>query len=310
MFHSNFQLPARLRRLAISSCALAALFAAAAASAAVPHLSIYGRPRTSVLAWHSYSFRPSVNGPAGHALRFSISGRPGWAGFSATTGALSGMPRSTDIGRSTRVAISVSDGISRAWLPAFTLKVMPNIPPTISGTPARTASAGKRYSFTPHATSPDGDPISFSVKNKPGWASFSIASGTLAGTPAAANVGTDSNIVISVSTGHGRAALAPFSIAVQKAAGSGSGSTGSATLSWTAPVRNTNGSALTDLAGYHIYYGNSTSAMTRVITVQNAGATTYTVANLSSGTWYFAVNAYTTAGTQSARSNTGSKAIP
>jgi Putative Ig domain len=310
MLNLNFKLPSRRRRLAISSCALAALLGAAAAGAATLQPSISGTPRTSVLGWHTYSFTPSAKGPAGYALRFSITGKPSWAGFSTASGTLSGMPRTGDVGSSTRVVISVSDGAASASLPAFTLKVMPNIAPTISGTPPATATPGTRYSFTPHATSPDGDPISFSVKNKPAWASFSIASGALAGTPAAANAGTDPNIVISVSTGHGGASLAPFSIVVQQASGSGSGTTGSATLKWTAPTTNTNGSALTDLAGYHIYYGKSPSAMTTSITVPNPGTMSYTINNLSSGTWYFAVNAYTTGGTESSLSNTGSKAIP
>jgi len=37
----------------------------------------------------------------------------------------------------------------------------------------------------------------------------------------------------------------------------GAGWAGDATLSWTAPGTNTNGSALTDLSGYKLYYGTS-----------------------------------------------------
>ncbi|MGH8201568.1 MAG: fibronectin type III domain-containing protein [Steroidobacteraceae bacterium] len=110
--------------------------------------------------------------------------------------------------------------------------------------------------------------------------------------------------MISVSNGSASAALAPFAITVKPA------TSGSATLTWTAPVNNTNGSALTDLAGYHIYYGASPSAMSTVIDVASAGTTSYTISSLASGTWYFAVNAYTTDGTESALSNTGSKSIP
>jgi hypothetical protein len=122
--------------------------------------------------------------------------------------------------------ISVSDGVAKASLPAFTLTVKPNITPTITGTPPTTATVGTHYAFTPKASEPDGDPLSFSIKNKPSWATFSIATGTLSGTPAAANVGTYSNIVISTSTGHASASLAAFSIAV----GSGS-STSTSTAS-------------------------------------------------------------------------------
>jgi hypothetical protein len=95
--------------------------------------------------------------------------------------------------------------------------------------------------------------------------------------------------------------------------GSGSGSnpppTGSATLKWTAPTTNTNGSALTGLAGYHIYYGTSAGSMTNEIDVANAGTTSYVISNLSAGTWYFGIIAYTNSGLESAMSNVGSKTI-
>lgn len=80
-------------------------------------------------------------------------------------------------------------------------------------------------------------------------------------------------------------------------------------VTWSAPTANTNGSALTDLAGYTIYYGTSASALTRSVQVTNAGATDYVVQDLTGGTWYFAVTAYTTAGLQSSYSTVVSKTI-
>jgi hypothetical protein len=100
--------------------------------------------------------------------------------------------------------------------------------------------------------------------------------------------------------------LAPFAINVTQPPAT----SGSAILSWTAPTTNTNGSALTNLAGYHIYYGTSAAALSTTINVSNPGTTSYSVSNLPSGTWYFAVNAYTTGGVDSVLSNTGSKIIP
>lgn len=175
---------------------------------------------------------------------------------------------------------------------------------SISGAPATTATAGTAYSFTPTTSEPVGDRLSFSVRNKPAWASFSIASGTIGGTPTAANVGTYSDIVISMSTGNGGASLAAFSIAVKPSGA------GAVTLDWTAPTTNSNGSALTDLAGYQIHYGKSPSSMTTSINVANAGATSYTIGSLTRGTWYFAVSDYTTSGAQSANSTTASESIP
>lgn len=302
-----------IRQLAIFGCAIVAFIAGNAASAATPAPpTISGAPKTTVLSWHPYTFTPTAKGPAGYKLTFAISGKPSWASFNTATGSLSGTPQTANCYTSTTVLISVSDGVAKASLPAFILKVTPNVVPTITGTPATSAAVGAKYGFTPKASESDGDPLSFSVKNKPAWAAFSIATGAISGTPTAANVGTYSNIVISAGTGHATAALAPFAITVK---GSGStppppSSAGSATLHWTAPTRNTNGSALTDLAGYHIYYGKSPSSMTTNVTVASPGTTSYTITKLASGTWYFAVNAYTTSGMDSSLSNTGSKSVP
>jgi len=78
-------------------------------------------------------------------------------------------------------------------------------------------------------------------------------------------------------------------------------------LSWAAPTQNTNGSSLADLAGYRVYYGTSADALTQVIDVANV--TSYVVSGLSPGTYYFAVAAYSSAGTQSALSETAAKTI-
>lgn len=85
--------------------------------------------------------------------------------------------------------------------------------------------------------------------------------------------------------------------------------TGDAKLVWTAPTTNSNGTALTDLAGYYIHYGTNSANLTNVINISSASAASYTVTGLTSGTWYFAISAYTNSGLQSALSNVGSKTI-
>jgi hypothetical protein len=90
---------------------------------------------------------------------------------------------------------------------------------------------------------------------------------------------------------------------------SSSSSAGAVTLSWLPPTTNTNGTTLSDLAGYRIYYGQSPTAMTEVIDISNAGLTAYMVENLSAGTWYFAIKAVTTTGIESSLSNVASTTI-
>jgi hypothetical protein len=84
---------------------------------------------------------------------------------------------------------------------------------------------------------------------------------------------------------------------------------GTSTLSWTAPTENTNGTRLTDLAGYRIYYGSAPGALTHSIQLADPKATSYVVGKLSPGTYYFSVAAYATDGTQSPLSSVGSKVI-
>jgi len=71
------------------------------------------------------------------------------------------------------------------------------------------------------------------------------------------------------------------------------------TLSWTAPTENADGSPLVDLSGYKIRYGTSPGDYTETVTLSNAGLNRYVVDNLTTGTYYFTISAYNSAGTES-----------
>ena len=267
---------------------------------------IGGTPSTNVVAGASYSFTPTASDPDGDTLTFSVANRPSWASFSNTTGQLSGTATTGNVGIFSGIVISVSDGTLTTSLPAFAIAVSApaNPPPTISGTPATSANAGTAYSFTPTASDPNGNALTFSIQNPPSWASFNTQSGNLSGTPTSGDAGTYSNIIISVSDGTSSASLPAFSIIVTQVAN------GSATVSWSAPTQNTDGSALTNLAGFNIYYGTSATNLSQSVQIANPGLTTYALGNLAPATWYFAVNAYSAAGTESALSSIASKTIP
>jgi predicted phage tail protein len=80
-------------------------------------------------------------------------------------------------------------------------------------------------------------------------------------------------------------------------------------VSWTPPSANTNGSALTNLAGYTISYGSSASQLTTNVKVATTGVTSYVIENLPAGTYYFGVTAYNSAGQTSQVSNVVSKTL-
>ena len=80
-------------------------------------------------------------------------------------------------------------------------------------------------------------------------------------------------------------------------------------LSWLAPATNTDGSALTNLAGYYIHYGTNRGKLDHLIKIATVGLSNYVIDNLVSGTHYFAISSYTTAGVESALSAIVSKRI-
>jgi hypothetical protein len=151
---------------------------------------------------------------------------------------------------------------------------------------------GEFYSFTPTVVAPAGSSLTYALAGKPSWAQFSAATGTLSGTPTAANVTTDSNIVVSVSVGSQSAALPAFSIAVEAPVTTPSGT---ASLSWSKPTLNTDGSPLTNLAGFIVRYGTSAAALSSQFSVGSPNATSAQIDNLTSGNWFFEVAAVSTA---------------
>lgn len=79
--------------------------------------------------------------------------------------------------------------------------------------------------------------------------------------------------------------------------------TGSAVISWRAPSTNTDGTPLTNLAGFYIRYGWSHSHMDQLIKISSANVLNCEVAGLPVGVvYYFAVSSYTTSGVESEKS--------
>ncbi|MFC3031623.1 tandem-95 repeat protein, partial [Pseudoalteromonas fenneropenaei] len=176
---------------------------------------ISGSATTSVNEDTSYQFTPSASDVESSNLSFSIANQPSWASFNTATGTLSGVPGNSDVGVYNGIVITVSDGVDTASLPAFSITVVNvNDAPTINGVPATGVKQDENYLFTPTAADIDSPVLTFAISNKPVWATFDSATGSLAGTPTREHVGTTSGIVISVSDGQLSASLPAFSINV------------------------------------------------------------------------------------------------
>jgi hypothetical protein len=180
-----------------------------------------------------------------------------------------------------------------------------NAAPTMTGTPGSTAVVGQAYSFQPAAADANSDALTFTVANLPSWAAFNAQTGRISGTPTAAQVGAYANITVTVSDGQASATVGPFTITVSDVANA----SGSASLSWTPPTQNSDGTTLGNLAGYRVIYGRTATNLDQTVNVDNPSINRYVVENLSSGTWYFAVVAVNATGVASQLSNTASKTV-
>jgi len=177
----------------------------------------------------------------------------------------------------------------------------PNHAPVISGAPSTALVLGNPWTFTPEASDRDRDALIFSIQGKPSWASFDTKTGRISGTPT--RKGSHGPITISVSDGKATASLKSFTLQVDEP------TLGTATVSWQPPTSRTDGSPLTGLSGYRVYYGKSAASLTRVVEITNVGQTSQFIGNLDAGTWYFAVTALCNKGLESPRSAIGSKRI-
>jgi hypothetical protein len=294
--------------------ALSLLFAQATAFAAPPTgkgkpnrpPTIQGTPATVAEVEQYYSFQATAQDRDGDELKFAISNKPLWAAFDTARGFLSGYPTNNDAGRVTSsIVISVSDGNSSASLSPFSISVgaAVNTPPVISGSPAKEVVATEIYSFRPTATDADNDSLIFSIVNRPSWATFSTTTGRVYGTPGDADVGVYEGIRIRVTDGVASASTSEFSIAVVHT------TNGTVTLSWLAPDANSDGTPLTDLAGYRIYYGNTSGQYDQQLEISGAGTMTAVIENLSQGAWYFAATALNATGLESVPSNEVQKLV-
>ncbi|QWV92156.1 putative Ig domain-containing protein [Geomonas oryzisoli] len=113
--------------------------------------------------------------------------------------------------------VEVTDGTQTGSKKTDVTVTLP--PPTISGSPAGAIVIGTAYNFTPTSAYAS----SFSISNKPAWASFNASTGALTGTPSNSDAGTYAGITITASNSAGSASLTPFSVVVSASGSGGQG---------------------------------------------------------------------------------------
>lgn len=159
------------------------------------------------------SFVISASDVNDDSLSYSVTGLPSGAEFNSADQRFSWTPDYTQAGNFS-VDFNVTDGILSDSETVSITVTNTNRPPDISGSPDNSVMATTPYHFTPTATDPDGDGLTFSIENKPVWAVFNSTTGELSGTPDAAQTGPYAGIEISVSDAVMTTSLPVFSIDV------------------------------------------------------------------------------------------------
>lgn len=351
--------------------------------------TISGAPIGAIEAGKAYSFLPTAVDPDGDTLGFSIQNRPTWATFAPASGLLAGTPAAADVGISSSIVITVSDGKASASTSAFSITVTaPPPPPPVDcvvsawsdwllGTPTACVNGAQSRSDTrsrtvittasnggsacpaltesrtvpltctsppPALTAPvlavptlgpnAADPTRFNIALS--WSAVTGATGYEVRRCTGVNCNSFTIIKTVTSSPYTNTNLpAGFSYKYEVRAMNGTTAgpqsnivtivttaapppppppppppvAGSASLKWAAPTQNTDGSALTTLAGYRIVYGTSATNLTQTVQVANASMTAYVLDGLAAGTWYFALRAYTSVGYESVDSAVVSKVV-
>lgn len=286
--------------------------------------TITGTPLAAIEAGKAYGFTPEGADPDGDSLDYSITNRPTWAAFDPATGTLTGTPTTANVGISSSIVITVTDGKASASTPAFSITI--TAPPVVTPTAPTLAQP----TLEANATNPDRYNILLSWSAIEGATSYEVrrctgvncTGYTLIKTVTATNY-SNTNLPAGYSY--------KFEVRAMKATVAGPMSNivtiatpttpppppppppppgGIASLEWSHDGKDTAGGTLTDLAGFRVIYGTAPTALTQLVTVANPALRSYVVDGLTSGTWYFAVRAYTSAGIESTNSNIASKAVP
>ena len=89
--------------------------------------TIGGTPATVTKTSAAYYFQPTASDPDGDSLTFRIGGKPSWATFNTSNGALYGTPGDTAAGTYSGIQIIASDGKAETALPTFSITVSPPV---------------------------------------------------------------------------------------------------------------------------------------------------------------------------------------
>ncbi len=181
---------------------------------------ITSAPPTTGSVGATYLYPLQVSAPQGAILSYSLPTKPIGMNIDAQTGLISWTPTAGDVGAA-GVTVQVDDGQGGAAAQTFLIEIAanaPNLPPSVTSTPAFVATLGTPYRYTIQATDPDSgpSPLNFKLILGPAGMTVNAGSGLLEWTPVAGDIGTKTVTVGAFDgpAGTGGAGLQTFTLQV------------------------------------------------------------------------------------------------
>ena len=163
-------------------------------------------PPVAAMVGRSYTYVVRANDPDGDPLTFRLATAPEGMTIGPATGFITWTPAVNQAGGQ-QVVVQVEDG--RGWVGVQTYTILvattpPNRPPIFTSTPQYVATDGQLYQYTAVAVDPDGDPLSFSLREAPAGMTIDPATGLVRWTPTAAQSGVHTVTVLATDPGGAR----------------------------------------------------------------------------------------------------------
>ncbi len=263
-------------------------------------------PLADVKEGETYVYTPKFYPAISGKINFTIpENQPDWISLDPDTGTISGTPSQANIGTYPNIEIQTTIGDKKLTTGSFSITVKDvNFSPKISGIPKTTALyATRTYTFKPDASDQEESSLDFVIELSglsplPDWINFDKSTGEISAQPKIEHIGEKYEIIISVSDGTNQTYLQPFTFAVIPGIET-------ATISWTAPTKNEDGTELEDLAGYYIYYGTKEGGydIDKRITLDFTVPKPHLIEDLLLPEYFFVMTAFDVYGNESQYSN-------
>jgi hypothetical protein len=148
-------------------------------------------PVTTARVGRLYNYDANATDPdAGDTLTYALDVAPAGMAIDAATGLIAWTPAIGQAGTQ-NVTVRVTDSGTPPLFAtqSFQIAVAANQAPTITSTPVTAATVGQPYAYDVNATDPDGDTLTYALDVAPAGMTINAATGLIAWTPAAGQVG-------------------------------------------------------------------------------------------------------------------------